>query len=150
MILDPIVVLAGLCYLFLGISLLTLSLWLFESWTHFDVRHEILHVQNKALSDIIRGVMIAQGVIIAAAIFFTGYTPESGTPILQVFLPSLLWSGVFGVLGMIFLQGILSLFFRVRHLEKEILIDQNTALSRIVEGTLVALALIVAISFYSY
>ena len=104
MILDPIVVLAGLCYLFLGVILLALSLWLFEAWTRFDVRHEILHIQNKALSDIVRGVMIAQGIIIAAAIFFTGYTPDHDTPILQVFVPSLVWSSIFGLFGMMFLQ----------------------------------------------
>lgn len=54
MILDPFVVLSGLCYLLLGILLLAISLWLFEGWTRFDVRHEILNTQNKALASIVK------------------------------------------------------------------------------------------------
>lgn len=104
MTLDLLIVLSGLCYLFLGIALMMLSLWLFEAWTHFDVRHEILQVQNKALAQIVKGVMMAQGIIITAAIFFTGYTPDHDTPILQVFVPSLVWSSIFGLFGMMFLQ----------------------------------------------
>lgn len=150
MILDPFVVLSGLCYLLLGILLLAISLWLFEGWTRFDVRHEILNTQNKALASIVKWVVMGQGIIITAAIFFTGYTPDHETPILQVFLPSLLWSAVFGLIGMVFLQGLLSLFFRVPRMEKEILIDQNMALASIIEGGLVVLALMVSVAFYSY
>ena len=64
MILDPFVVLSGLCYLLLGILLLATSLWLFEIWTRFDVRHEILNTQNKALAHIVKWVVVAQGIII--------------------------------------------------------------------------------------
>lgn len=150
MILDPFIVLSWLCYLFLGILLLTLSLWLFEAWTRFDVRHEVLNTQNKALAHIVKWVVMAQGIIITAAIFFTWYTPDHETPILQVFLPSLLWSAVFGLIGMMFLQGLLSLFFRMPRMEKEILIDQNVALASIIEGGLIVLALMVSVAFYSY
>ena len=51
---------------------------------------------------------------------------------------------------MMFLQGLLSLFFRMPRMEKEILIDQNVALASIIEGGLIVLALMVSVAFYSY
>ena len=150
MISTLLIVLAGIVYLLFGGLLLILSLWLFEYWTHFDVRHEIFHVQNPALSGVVRGMLIAQGIIITAVIYFTGHTPEQSETLLSVFFPTLGWTLALGLLGMFVLQGAISLLFRIPDMEKEILIDQNTALSAIIEGGLMVFALIIAVSFYSY
>lgn len=140
----------GFLYLIIGILLFILNLFLFEYWTPFNVKNGIIVNQNKALWHIIRGQLLAQGIMISALIFFTGYTPDHEFLKIWVFLPSILMTLSFWCIWMIVLQGCLSLIMKVYSIEKEIIIDQNESLWMIIEAFLIATALLVSIAFYSY
>jgi uncharacterized membrane protein YjfL (UPF0719 family) len=143
-------ILGWILYLVIGILLFILNMMLFEYWTPFDVRHGIIRSQNKALGLIIRWQFIAQGVMISALIFFTGYTPDHAFLQMSVFLPSILMTLSFGLIGMIVLQWCLWIIMRLYQIEKEIIVDQNESLGMIIEAFLIATALLVSVAFYSY
>lgn len=139
-----------LLYLVIGILLFVLNIILFEYWTPFDVKNGIFKIQNKALGLIIRWQLIAQWIMISALIFFTGYTPDHEFLKIGVFLPSILMTIGFGLIGMLVLQGCISLMMRLFSIEKEIIIDQNESLGMIIEAFLIATSLLVSVAFYSY
>ncbi len=143
-------IIGWLLYFAIGILLFVLNIMLFEYWTPFDVKNGIFKIQNKALGLIIRGQLIAQWIMISALIFFTGYTPDHEFLKVSVFLPSILMTLGFGIIGMIVLQGCLSLIMRIFSIEKEIIIDQNESLGMIIEAFLIATSLLVSVAFYSY
>lgn len=143
-------IIGWLLYLAIGILLFVLNMMLFEYWTPFDVKNGIFKIQNKALWLIIRGQLIAQWIMISALIFFTGYTPDHEFLKVSVFLPSILMTLGFGIIGMIVLQGCLSLIMKIFSIEKEIIIDQNESLGMIIEAFLIATSLLVSVAFYSY
>lgn len=98
------IILSGCLYLIVGLFLFVLNIVLFEWWTPFDVRDGIIKIQNKALGLVIRGQVIAQGLMISAVIFFTGYTPNHTEVHMSVFLPSILYTILLGIAGMVTLQ----------------------------------------------
>lgn len=96
---------SGIIYFILGLFLFFVNLWIFEFWTHFNVRETILENQNKALGHIIRGQLLAQGILISLVIFFTGHTPDGASfQDFSILFKSLGATIVFAILGMIFLQ----------------------------------------------
>lgn len=143
-------VFAGFLYLAVGILLFIASLFIFEYWTPFDVRAGIFKTQNKALWLIVRGQLIAQGIIISSAVFFTGYTPDKWFLTIDVFLPAILTTFGFWLLGMLMLQFCLSMTMKLFSIEKEIIIDHNESLGMIIEAFLIATSLLISIAFYSY
>lgn len=143
-------IMGWLLYLAIGILLFVLNIVLFEYWTPFDVKNGIFKAQNKALGLIVRGQLIAQGIMISSLIFFTGYTPDHDFLKIGVFLPSILMTLGFWILGMIVLQGCLSISMKVFSIEKEIIVDQNESLGLIIEAALIATSLLVSVAFYSY
>lgn len=143
-------IIGWLLYLVIGILLFVLNIMLFEYWTPFDVKNGIFKIQNKALGLIIRWQLIAQWIMISALIFFTGYTPDHEFLKIGVFLPSILMTIGFGLIGMIVLQVCLSLTMKIFSIEKEIIIDQNESLGMIIEAFLIATSLLVSVAFYSY
>lgn len=143
-------IIGWILYLVIGILLFVLNIMLFEYWTPFDVKNGIFKVQNKALGHIIRGQLIAQWIIISTLIFFTWYTPDQEFLQVSVFLPSLLMTIGFWLIGMLVLQGCLSIIMKLFSIEKEIIIDQNESLGMIIEAFLIATSLLVSIAFYSY
>ncbi|MBP9779785.1 hypothetical protein KBD33_04160 [Candidatus Gracilibacteria bacterium] len=106
--------------------------------------------QNKALGHVVRGQLLAQGIMISAVIFFTGYTPDHEFLKIGVFLPSILMTLSFGCIGMLVLQASLSFIMKIYSIEKEIIIDQNESLGMIIEAFLIATSLLVSVAFYSY
>lgn len=142
---------SGFLYFLLGLILFFVNLAIFEAWTHFNVRQTILESQNKALGHIIRGQLLAQGILISLVIFFTGHTPDGANlGDLTILLKSFGTTILFAFLGMIFLQWSLKIMMTFFGVEKEILIDQNESLGMIIEAFLVAISLIIAIALYSY
>lgn len=96
---------SGFLYFLLGLILFFVNLAIFEAWTHFNVRQTILESQNKALGHIIRGQLLAQGILISLVIFFTGHTPDGANlGDLTILLKSFGTTILFAFLGMIFLQ----------------------------------------------
>ena len=143
-------VIGWLLYLVIGVFLFVLNIMLFEYWTPFDVKNWIFKIQNKALGLIIRGQLIAQWIIISALIFFTGYTPDHEFLKIEVFLPSILMTIGFGIIGILVLQWCLALIMKLFSIEKEIIIDQNESLWMVIEAFLIATSLLVSVAFYSY
>lgn len=88
--------------------------------------------------------------MISSLIFFTGYTPDHEFLKIGVFLPSILMTIGFGLIGMLVLQGCLSLTMKLFSIEKEIIIDQNESLGMVIEAFLIATSLLVSVAFYSY
>lgn len=98
-------ILSGFLYFLLGLFLFFVNLWIFEKWTPFHVKEVIFEAQNKALGHIVRGQLLAQGILIAFVIYFTGNSLENHTfDAIQNLVKSFGTTIIFAIFGMIFLQ----------------------------------------------
>jgi uncharacterized membrane protein YjfL (UPF0719 family) len=140
---------SGVAYLSVAAMLFMANLWLFERWTPFNVKEAIFDTQNRAIGQIVRGQLIAQGIMIGSLIYFTGSTPEHIFQ-MNVFAASLRSTVLFGIFGMASFQFLLWGLTKAIPLEKEIILEQNESLALIIEGFLIALAILVSVAFYSY
>lgn len=137
-------------YFVTGLVLFILNLSVFEMWSRFDVRKEIFQTQNRALGLVVRGQIIAQGILIASLIFFTGHPVDASFLNPNSFTLSLANTIGFWLLGIALMQGTIFGLLKIRNVEKEILIDHNEALAFALEAFLIALSLIVSVALYSY
>lgn len=142
-------ILYALAYLVLGIGLITLNFFCFEWFTKFSVHKEVFLSQNESLGHIMRGQIIAIGILTMSMIYFLGVSYSKGVELmdLKMAIVSII---AFGIIGIIMLQGSLAIFTRYFHLEREIIAEDNRALARTVEGYLIALACIIAAALYAY
>lgn len=148
-LISPYILLFGLSYFVVGILLFVLNLYIFEKVTSFSVKEEVFGTQNKALGHIVHGQLLGQGIMIATLIYFLGATYDHNFT-LDILLGSMVSIVSFGLVGIVLFQGSLFVIGKVVPLEKEIIIDNNETLGLIVEGFLVAIALILSVSLYSY
>ncbi len=140
---------SGVAYLSIATLLFVTNLWLFEKWTPFNVKEAIFDTQNRAIGQIVRGQLIAQGIMIGSLIYFTGSTPEHIFQ-MNIFTASIRSTIIFWVIGMISFQFALWALSKFIPLEKEIILEQNESLALIIEGFLIAIAILVSVAFYSY
>ncbi len=148
-LISPYIVLFGLSYFIIGILLFVLNLYFFEKASPFSVKDEVFGTQNKALGHIVRGQLFGQGIMIATLIYFLGATYDHNFS-LDILLGSIISIVSFGLVGIVLFQGSIYIIGKVIPLEKEIIIDNNEALGSIIEGFLIAIALILSVSLYSY
>lgn len=148
-LISPYIVLFGVSYFVIGILLFILNLYLFEKVTPFSVKDEVFGTQNKALGHIVRGQLLGQWIMIAILIYFLGASYDHNFT-LDILLGSMLSIVSFWFVGIGLFQGSLYCIGKVVPLEKEIIIDNNEALGSIIEGFLIAIALIISVSLYSY
>ena len=139
----------GATYLLVGIAIFLLNLAVYEWLTPFDVRREIFHVQNRALGHIVRGQILGQSIMISTIIYFLGVSEGHGFSV-DIYLASLGDVCAFGIVGIFVFQAILLILSHTIPLEKEIIIDRNEALGSIVEALLIAVALLISVSLYTY
>ncbi len=67
-ILDPEHVLAAVLYSAIGLGVFIGSFYVFDRATPYDLWHELVGKQNRAVATVLAGVAIAIGLIIAASI----------------------------------------------------------------------------------
>jgi uncharacterized membrane protein YjfL (UPF0719 family) len=142
-------ILYAFAYLALGIGLITLNFLCFEWFTRFSVRKEVFLTQNESLGHIMRGQVIAIGILTMSMIYFLGVSHSKDAQIMDLKM-AIMSIIAFGFIGIIMLQGSLALFSRYFHLEREIIAEDNRALARTVEGYLIAIACIIAAALYAY
>jgi Domain of Unknown Function (DUF350) len=142
-------ILYALAYLALGIGLITLNFLCFEWFTKFSVHKEVFLTQNESLGHIMRGQIIAVGILTMSMIYFLGVSHSKGAEVMELKM-ALASIVAFGLVGIVMLQGSLALFTRYLHLEREIIAEDNRALARTVEGYLIAIACIIAAALYAY
>jgi uncharacterized membrane protein YjfL (UPF0719 family) len=148
-LISPYIVIFGLSYFIIGILLFILNLYFFEKATPFSVKDEVFGTQNKALSHIVRGQLLGQGIMIATLIYFLWIAYDHNFT-LNIYMGSMISIVSFGLVGIWLFQGSLYIIGKVIPLEKEIIIDNNEALGSIIEWFLIAIALILSVSLYSY
>lgn len=139
----------GLSYFLVGIILFVANLFLFQKLTPFDVSVEIFETQNKALWSIVKGQLIWQAIMIGMLIYFMGTNFHSSVDLNYILL-SLRDIFAFGVFGIVIFQLTLYLLWKFTPLYKEIIVDNNESLWRIIEWFLIAMSLILSVSLYSY
>ncbi|OIP51980.1 hypothetical protein AUK10_04195 [Candidatus Gracilibacteria bacterium CG2_30_37_12] len=143
------IILFGMSYVLLAVGLFFLNLYLFEKITPFDVRNEIFKTQKKALGYIIRGQLLGQGIMMGMLIYFLGVAYDYVFS-LDKYITSLVDIIVFGLTGIVLFQLSLYIFSKVMPFEKEIITENNESLGIIIEGFLIAMAIIISVSLYSY
>ncbi|MBI3563774.1 MAG: DUF350 domain-containing protein [Elusimicrobia bacterium] len=67
-ILDPTHIAAAVIYSFIGLGVFIGSFYVFDRATPYDLWHELVGKQNRALATVLAGVAVAIGMIIAASI----------------------------------------------------------------------------------
>ena len=87
--------------------------------------------------------------MISTLVYFLGIGYDHNFT-LDIFFGSLTSILAFGVIGMVLFQLSLYVIGKIIPLEKEIIVDNNEALGSIIEGFLIAVALILSVSLYSY
>lgn len=66
--LDVSHVAAAVVYSGIGVSVFTAWFWLFDRLTPYDLWHEIVAKQNRALAQVVSGISIGISLIIAASV----------------------------------------------------------------------------------
>ncbi len=129
-------ILYALVYLGTGIGMIVLNFLCFEWFTKFSVRKEVFLSQNESLGHILRGQVIAVGILMMSMIYFLGVSHSkslaAGAAAIELKI-AILSIIAFGLVGIILLQGSIALFTRYLHLEREIIAEDNRALARTVE-----------------
>ena len=113
------------------------------------MRNEIFKTQKKALGYIIRGQLLGQGIMMGMLIYFLGVAYDYVFS-LDKYITSLVDIIVFGLTGIVLFQLSLYIFSKVMPFEKEIITENNESLGIFIEGFLIAMAIIISVSLYSY
>jgi uncharacterized membrane protein YjfL (UPF0719 family) len=66
-ILDPQHLVAAIVYSLLGLAVFTGGFFVFDRVTPYDLWHELIVKQNRALAQVLSGIAIALGLIVAAS-----------------------------------------------------------------------------------
>lgn len=66
--LDASHVAAAILYSGIGVAVFTAWFWVFDRLTPYDLWHEIVAKQNRALAQVVSGISIGIAIIIAAAV----------------------------------------------------------------------------------
>lgn len=88
--------------------------------------------------------------MISALMYYTGHTPQFGTKDFAPMYHALETILGLGLVASFLMQGITAYLFKIVHGEKEILLQQNTALARIFGTILIVLSMIISVSFFAY
>lgn len=121
----------------------------FEALTPFNVRKELMESQIRALGHVVRGQVIGQGIMIACLIYFLGLSMDHSVTF-QSYAIAIGEMSAFGAVGILLFQGTLYAIAKILPFEREIILENNESLGMIIEGFLIAMALIIGISLYSY
>lgn len=143
-----------LSYFFVWITLFWLNFHVFKKYSWLEVEKEILQDQNTSLASIIRWQLIGQSIMIGSLIYFFGTTLEkivsNGVIVWEKFAYNILDLAVFGMIGIILFQATIYVVGKFISLEKEILVDQNDAVWKMIEWLLIAMSILLSLSIYSY
>lgn len=143
-----------LIYFLLWISLFILNFIAFRKFSGLDVDKEILEDHNEALASIIRWQLIGQAIMISSLIYFLWTNVDSVIVKWQIdisyFIVNIADIAAFWILGIIIFQATINILAKIIPLHKEIMIDQNTSIWKIIEWLLIAISLILSFSIYSY
>lgn len=131
------------------IFLFILNLYIFEKLTSFNIKTEIFEIQNKALSHIIKWQVIGQAIMIWTLIYFMWSNYETGFDFQSV-IRSIGDIMIFWIFWIFIFQSFLSILDKFTPMTKEIIIDNNESLWRIIEAMLISIAIILSVSLYSY
>lgn len=144
----------GLVYFLIGVSLFIVNFFVFRKFSGLEVDKEILEDHNNALASVIRWQLIWQAIMIGTLIYFLGTTLDKvlvdGKIIFNNFLVNVADIIAFWLIGIVVFQLTIYCIWKIVSLEKEILIDQNESLGKIIEWLLIALSIILSLSIYSY
>lgn len=143
-----------LTYFIVWISLFILNFQIFRKFSWLNVDFEIIEDNNPALWAIIKGQLIWQAIMIWSLIYFFGTTLDQ-VVINWDFNFMLLIKNIFELIGfwffgIIIFQITLRIIEKFVNIKKEILLDQNEALWKIIEWALIAISIILSLSIYSY
>ena len=143
-----------LVYFLVWIVLFWLNFNIFKKYSWLEVEKEILQDQNTALASIIRWQLIGQSIMIWSLIYFFWTTLEkivsNWTIIWWKFAYNIFDLAVFGMIWIILFQLTIYWIGRYISLEKEILVDQNDAVWKMIEWLLIAMSILLSLSIYSY
>lgn len=141
-------------YFLLWISLFILNFIAFRKFSGLDVDKEILEDHNEALASIIRWQLIGQAIMISSLIYFLWTNVDSVIVKWQIdisyFIVNIADIAAFWILGIIIFQATINILAKIIPLHKEIMIDQNASIWKIIEWLLIAISLILSFSIYSY
>lgn len=141
-------------YFLLWISLFILNFIAFRKFSGLDVDKEILEDHNEALASIIRWQLIGQAIMISSLIYFLWTNVDSVIVKWQIdisyFIVNIADIAAFWILGIIIFQATINILAKIIPLHKEIMIDQNISIWKIIEWLLIAISLILSFSIYSY
>lgn len=147
-------VLFWMLYFLVGLLLFWLNYTVFKKLSWIDVDYNIIETQNKWLWSIIKWQLIGQSIMIATIIYFVWISFD------KVFIEwvfnyeALAYTFyhifVFWLYGIALFQLTLFVLSKKIPLYKEIIVDENESLWKIVEGLLIAMSIIIAIAVFSY
>ncbi len=143
-----------LVYFIIWIGLFFLNFSIFKKTSGLNVNKEILEDHNNALWSIIKWQLIGQAIMIGSLIYFFGTTLDKvmidGKFMLNNFLINVTDLVLFWLVGIIMFQLTIFVVGKVISLEKDIMIDQNEAVGKIIEGLLIAISILLSVSIFSY
>lgn len=147
-------ILFWLVYFFVWISLFLLNFMIFSKTSKLNVWKEILEDHNIALWSIIRWQFIGQAIMIWTLIYFLWTTLDKMIIdwkfIINNFLINIADIFIFGLVWIMMFQLVIFVISKVISLEKEIVIDQNESIWKIIEWILIWTSIILSLSIYSY
>lgn len=142
-------ILLGFSYFIAWVILFSFNIYLFEKLTPFNVKDEIFEIQNKALGSIVRWQLLWQAIMIWMLIYFL-WTNLTNSVTLEYILLTFKDIFIFGVFGIFIFQFSLFLLWKTTSLHKEIIVDNNESLWKIIEWFLIATAIILSVCLYAY
>lgn len=143
-----------LIYFFIWIILFWLNFHIFKKYSWLNVEKEILQDNNTSLASIIKWQLIGQSIMIWSLIYFLWTTLDkiviNWSIMWERFAYSIFDVIIFGFMWIILFQATIYIIWKYISLEKEILVDQNDAVWKIIEWLLIAMSILLSLSIYSY
>lgn len=140
----------GLLYVILWIFLFVVNLYLFDKFTPFSLKKDILETQSKALWHIVRGQILWQSIMIGILIYFLWGTYTKETFTFWILLYDILNLFYFWLIWIFLFQWVIFVIWKIIPLYKEIILEENISLWMIIEWLLIAMSIIISLSLYSY
>lgn len=149
-----IALLFWLVYFMIWIGLFFLNFSIFKKTFGKNLTKEIIEDHNTALGSIVKWQLIWQSIMIGSLIYFFGTTLDKvmidGKFMLNNFLINITDLVLFWLVGIVLFQTTLFVVGKVISLEKDIMIDQNEAVGRIIEWLLIAVSVLLSVAIFSY
>lgn len=147
-------ILFWLIYFFIGLFLFFLNFYIFRKFSGLDIDREVLEDHNTSLASIIRWQFIWQAIMIWSLIYFFWTTLDKifvdGVFLINNFLLNIADLLAFWFIWIFMFQVTIFVIWKFISLEKEIVIEQNESLWKIIEWILIAMSIILSLSIYAY